>query len=389
MKEKRATSLIFAIMVLDLLGAGILLPILPYYVRAYRTDALTVGLLSLAFSAAQFLSSPALGAVSDRIGRRPVLLWSIFGSAAGYFLFGLAGSLWMLFAARLLDGVTGGNISTAQAYLADISAPGDRARNFGLVGAAWGIGFVAGPALGGALAGFGLAAPAFGAGVCSLLTFAAAYLFLPESLPSARRAQSGVTLAAVNPFRQLAWGIRHASLAPVLAAVFLFHFPMAGLQSNFSLFTLEKFAFTPSDNAWAFVFLGVMVSLLQGLILRRFVKDFGKTAYLYLGLWIMAAGYVVLAFSPNVAILYVSMVLTALGSSLAAPTLTALVSQCVPEDQQGAALGVNQSVLSLTRVAGPVWAGWLFDVWGPPAPYWTAVFWLGCALLLISARRGR
>jgi MFS family permease len=323
-----------------------------------------------------------LGALSDRYGRRPILLGSILGSAFGYFLFGIGHALWILFVARVIDGVTGGNISTAQSYIADVTPPEDRAKNFGLIGAAFGLGFVLGPALGGLLAKISLAAPAFGAGFCGLLTFTAALFFLPESLPREKRAQGGFAWSDLDPFRSLGWGLRQPGLRWTLAALFLFNFPFSALQSNFALFTFARFGLGPSENAVLFTFLGFLVALLQGFLLRRFLPNYGAHGHAVIGIWVMAAGFAVLAISSAIWMLYVCLLLTALGSALAAPTLTGMVSHQVSAREQGVAMGITMSLASLTRVLGPLWAGLFFDHLGPAAPYWSGVVWLAAAAVV-------
>ena len=161
--SRRALTFIFVTILLDIMGAGILMPVVPYLVRPFRTDALTIGMLALTFSVAQFFAAPVLGAMSDRYGRRPILVFSVFGSAIGYTLFGIGGALWMFFLSRLIDGFTGGNLTAAQAYIADVSTPENRTKNFGLVGAAFGLGFILGPSIGGMLAKVSLNAPAWAA----------------------------------------------------------------------------------------------------------------------------------------------------------------------------------------------------------------------------------
>ncbi|MFN7925320.1 MAG: MFS transporter [Bryobacteraceae bacterium] len=381
----KATATIFAIVVLDLIGAGILFPILPFYVREYRTDALTVGLMALAFSAAQFLAGPVLGVLSDRYGRRPVLLASIFGSAVGYVLFGIGGSLTILFLARILDGFTGGNISTAQSYLADVTPPAERAKAFGLIGAAWGIGFVLGPIMAGVLSRWGLAGPAYGAAAFSMLTFIAATFFLPESLATEKRKAGGFAWSELNPFTPIAWGFRHPRVNLLLVAAFVFNFPFTGLMTNFSLFTHDRFGLGPQENALLFTALGLMIAILQGFVIRRAIPNFGRGVHADIGMVLMVGGFLVVAFAPHWYWMFAANGLLAIGSALVGPTLTAMLSRGVTEQEQGTAMGVSQAVASLTRIFGPVWAGLLYDHVGRGAPYWAGAVWFVAALFIMRA----
>ncbi|MDX1981417.1 MAG: MFS transporter [Bryobacteraceae bacterium] len=374
----KALLFIFVVVFLDLLGAGILLPIIPYYVRPFRSDALTVSLLYLSFSAAQFVASPILGVLSDRYGRRPVLLLSILGSAAGYFLFGIAGSLFLMFFARILDGFTGGNISTAQAYIADVSRPEDRGKNFGLIGAAFGLGFIIGPALGGLLSTISIQAPPYAAGVLSLLTATFGYFVLPESLPPAHRRVHAIELADLNPIRPIFQALSRQSLRLMLLSIFLLNFSFGGLQANFALFTLVRFEFTPQQNAWIFTFIGLCAAITQGLIVRRLSPILGERRLSLIGLAILTAGFVLISVSYAKWMLYLAVVLVS-GVGLASPSQIALLSHRVSSREQGWLLGTTQSLVSLTRVLGPIWAGWTFDVLGTGSPYSTG------ALLLLGA----
>ena len=184
---RRAFGLIFFIMLMDIVGLSILVPVAPYIVREFSNDALMVTMLTVIYAGALFVSAPILGKISDRVGRRPVLLVSVFGSAMGYFIFGIGGALWVLFLSRLIDGITGGNLSTAAAYIVDVSKPEERAKNFTLIGMAYGLGFIVGPAVGGVLGQISLNAPLFAAGVISLFSVALIYFTLPESLSKERR----------------------------------------------------------------------------------------------------------------------------------------------------------------------------------------------------------
>lgn len=381
---RRPLTFIFLTVFLDLLGVGILVPVIPYIVAEFRSDALTVGLLSLTFAAAQFLASPVLGALSDRHGRRPVLILSVLGTGIGYFIFGFAQTLWLLFIARLVDGFTGGNVSTAQAYIADVSAPEDRAKNFGLIGAAFGLGFILGPALGGILSHWSLRAPAFAAGILSLVTMSLGYFILPESLPAAQRVRTPFRLRELHPLGHLGEAIRRPGVGRIFAAFFAISFAMAGLQSNYAVFTREQFGLAPSGTAWLFTMVGVISVLVQGILLRR-IPTAGRERRIALGgLTVMALGFAGTAFAPALAWLYLATGLLAFGNAAAAPMLTAEVSRSVSGAEQGMILGSMQSVASLTRILGPLWAGLAFDHVGHGAPYWTGALWVVAGLAAAS-----
>ena len=381
-KQRRTLIFVFLTVFLDLLGAGILIPIMPYLVRQFRTDALTVGMLSVAFSIAQFVAAPVLGALSDRIGRRPVLIFSILGSAFGYFLFGWAGSLWVMFIARIIDGATGGNISTAMAAIADTSAPKDRAKNFGLIGMAFGLGFIIGPALGGILSKISLQAPAYAAGCVALVTATFGYFFFPETLPPERRKTGMVTLAESNPLQSVAGALARPEIRMFLFALFFLNFAFAALQTNFSNYTIERFQFGPDDNAWAFAFIGVLAALMQGVVVRKLMPILGERTMAIQGFVLFFVGFLLVAYAPTAFWLFPGIALIAIGSSFTNPTLNAMISQRSAANEQGSILGTTQSVLSLTRVAGPAWAGFIFDRMGPSSPYWAGAAFIALALFL-------
>lgn len=364
------------------MGAGILVPVIPFLVAQFRAEATMVGLVAVAFSAAQFTASPILGALSDRFGRRPILLVSLFGTAVGYFLFGFATALWMIFVSRLLDGVTGGNISTAQAYIADVTPPEDRAKNFGLIGAAFGLGFIIGPALGGALSHISLQAPAFAAGILSLITCAAAYFFLPESLPSERRRTQPVGLIEINPVRQLGLALERPALRGLLWSVFALQFAFAELQTNFAVFTARRFGLGPAENAWLFAFVGLSAALMQGVVIRKAVKWYSGESLTRFGLAVAAVGFAGIAVVPAAVALLLPIALISIGNGMASPSMTAILSERAGGHEQGFLLGAAQSLRSLAMVLGPAWAGAVFDWIGPASTYWTASGWVLLAMFL-------
>ena len=384
--DRKALALAFFIVFLDMLGASILIPVVPYIVRVYRPDAMTVGWLSLSYSAAQFLATPVLGAFSDRVGRRPVLLISILGSAFGYFLFGWAGSLWVLFASRILDGFTGGNISTAQAYIADRSKPEDRAKNFGMIGAAFGLGFILGPAFGGALSKISLQAPAYAAGIVSVITFLTALFFLPESLPPEKRQAVPFALRQLNPLGHIVGPLKRPVLRWLLPGYFALAFAMSGLTSNFAVYTLNRYGLTASQNALILVWLGVVSVVIQGFVVRKMLPRVGENRLASEALILSVVGYAALAWSPAAWWLFPAIGIIAVGNGLGGPAMQGLLSRQAAAHEQGTLLGVSASLSSLARVGGPLFAGAAFDHLGMSAPYWAgAVFMLGGLFLVRAA----
>jgi MFS family permease len=374
-KLHRPLTIIFLIVFLDLLGAGILVPVFPFLVRHFQSDALTVGLAGFAFSAAQFAATPVLGVLSDRYGRRPILLISLLGTAIGYFLTGWAATLWLLFFSRFLDGLTGGNISAAQAYIADVSEPQDRAKNFGLIGAAFGLGFIVGPAIGGLLAKISLAAPAFAAGIFSLATLAAAYFFLPESLAKEKRTSGVIRWSELDPMRQIARQVVRPPLTLLFGCLFALNFAIAGLQTNFGVYSFDRFALGPTENASIFAAIGLTGAFTQGWLIRRLTKIPG-TRLAYFGFALAVAGFLQVAFAPSAWYFFPACMTIAAGVGLVNPALTGILSSRVELSEQGVVLGVLQSLASLTRAVAPVWAGAIYDSVGESSPYWTGAIWL-------------
>ncbi len=383
-----ALTFILLTVFIDMLGLGILIPVIPFIVRQFSESAFTVGLLSMSFALFQFVAAPVLGRLSDRHGRRPLLLVSLFGSAIGYVLFGFARSLAMLFAARVVDGISGGNISIAQAYIADVTEPKDRSRNFGLLGAAFGMGFIIGPAIGGALSHYwGLSAPAFFAAGLAFFNTALGFFVLPETRPVEKRTHAPMTLKALNPIGNVLRGIRHEHLGSVFMAIFAFNVAFSGLQSNFSLFTLARFGWGPSQNAVLFSVIGISGALTQVVIMRRIVKHFRDQSIATAGLMLQTAAYAALSVAHARWLVFVSSSLTAVGVGITTPTLSGIVSNSVSDQEQGVMLGTTQSVAALTRIVGPLWAGFVFDWLGPGAPYWSGAIFIAIAAMLISGAR--
>lgn len=401
MKYRSPMVIIFITAFINMLGVGIILPLLPYYVKIIEQSsnplladnrALIVGALVASYSLCQFLFAPVLGALSDRFGRRPVLLISIGGTALSYMLLGLAhrfvgfgveAVIGVLFIARIFDGITGGNISTLHAYIADSTKPQERAKGMGMIGAAFGLGFMLGPAIGGLLSTISLSTPAFVAAAVSLACFIVGFFMLPESLPVEQR--TTIPLAKMNPANQLRGVISKHNIRPLLFGVFLFSFAFAGLQSNFAVFTDVRFGFSPMDNALVFAFLGVIMVFMQGFLIRKLVPLFGEARLAIVGLVMMMLSFGMIPMVTVAWMLYPVLAILAVGSGIAIPAITGLLSQRASAHEQGSVLGGNQAVMSLTMVLGPLYAGFAFDTVGIAAPYLSGLVFITAAVVVMGA----
>lgn len=362
--------IVFVCVMVDMLGYGMIVPLLPFLVRERSESALLVGLLSSLYALMQLLVAPMLGALSDRVGRRPVLIGCVLGAAVAYGLLGTAaalGSLALIFVAVAFGGAAGASIPAAQAYIADSTGPGERAQGLGLVGAAFGLGLMLGPALGGLLSVYGLAAPAFAAAALALLNGLYALAALPESLPAEGRSRQPLRPGGVA--RQVGAALALADLRPLLLAIFLLNLAFAGMQSNFPLYSSARFGWGPAANGAFFAFVGVCAVLTQGALLGPLQRRAGEVALVLGGLALMALGLAATALAPAGWALYPLVGLMAVGAGLAIPSITSLVSRRAGEGRQGAAMGGMQALLSLTLILGPALAGLLFDIAGPAVPY--------------------
>src|SRR3984893_8472571 len=312
----RPMALILFTVFLDLLGIGLIFPIGPFFASAFGATAFDVGLLFTLFSVAQFLTIPILGALSDRYGRRPVLLIGIAGEVVGYLLFGSATSLTMLYISRIVAGASSGNIGAAQAYIADISSPRERTHSFGLLGAAVSVGFLFGPALGGFLGQYDLRFPAFAAAALVVVNWITVLVWLPESLPVDRRAR-GSLVTGLNPFGVLITLLRRPLLRGPLIVTFLCNFAFSGYLTSFALSTSARFQWGPQQVAVVLVIQSILSIIVQTLGVRRLSTVLPDTTILLLGIGANLLGFVVIAFAPDPLFLYVlSAPLQAVGSAL-------------------------------------------------------------------------
>ena len=375
---------IFITVFIDLLGFGIIIPLLPFYAEHFGATALTVGLLSTSFSLAQFLFAPFWGRLSDGIGRRPVILVGLLGSAASYAFFALATSLPMLFLARTLAGIAGANIPTAQAFIADTTTPETRAKGMGMIGAAFGLGFIFGPAIGGFLSHWGYAAPAWFAAGISLANFVAALLLLPESRPAHARDSGGP--GRVEVIRR---ALMRPHLPPVLLVYFLVVTAFASFEATFALYSERRFAFTPATIGYMFAWIGVVLTTVQGLLVGKVVKQIGEKTLVPLAIFVIATALALVPLAGSVPLLAAATGLLALGMGFNSPSLLSAISQLADPNDQGSTLGVSQSLGSLARVIGPMWGGWVFDQLGIRYPFFTAAGLMLVASILSMAAFSR
>ncbi len=375
--NKRALAPVLLAVLLDLLGFGLVIPLLSYYAEGTGASPVQVTLLMACYSLAQFVFAPAWGRLSDRVGRRPVMLASIGATAAFLTLFGLADSLWALFLWRTLHGAAAANISTAQACVADVTTPENRARGMGLIGASFGVGFTLGPWLGGELSHFGLAVPIFVAAGLSALNFALALAFLPETRNPATRAPRRTINPAV--FLEVA---RHPVVGRGVVLTFVMTVAFAMMESTFALFAEHARGLDAAHVGRMFGVAGVVTILVQGGLIGRLVKRFGERRLVPAGLGLLTAGLLLLPEAPPVLAMVAVFSLIAVGQGIATPSLQSLVSKGADDAEQGFVLGTNQSMAALARVVGPVIGGWCFTGLGEPAPFLAAGGVLALAAVL-------
>lgn len=379
---RRALAILFFTIFIDLLGFGILIPVMPTYARRYGASETVIGLLFATYSIAQLIAAPLWGRLSDRIGRRPVIVVAAAGSAVAYLCFGLADHLWMLFVARLIVGGCGGTISTAQAYIADVTAPEQRTRGMALVGAAIGLGFTIGPALSGLIASQGgVRAPFFvGAGLAAANAIWAA-IALPE--PAVRRA------AARGPLiSSLTRSIVLPGVGFYLGLLFVVTYAFAHIETTLVLWTTDLLGFTERDNGLLFMWIGIVLVIAQMGGTRRLAKSVSEPVLAATGCALMALGALATPLVGAWPLLAVTCAIIALGSALNSPAIMSAISRAAPAESQGELLGVSQSVSALGRIAGPPACGLLYQFVGRSAPWITSGVLLALGAVAVSARAG-
>ncbi len=366
---------------MDLVGFGIVLPLLPFYADRFGASGLEIGFLVTVYSLAQLFLAPVWGRLSDRHGRRPILLVGLVGSAISYVVFAYAGSLLVLFVSRIMAGVGGANVSVAQAYIADITPPEERAGNMGLIGAAFGLGFIFGPALGGVLAPVGWEAPGLAAAALCFGNAVLAFFLLPESLPEGDDAEESPSSAVPVRLEDLRVALESPAVLRILGLSFFFVVAFSCMQPTFPLFGEARFGLAESTVGYLFAFLGLISAIMQGWLVRWLVPRMGEATLIRASALPFIGGLVLIAVAPSLPLLLGGLALLAVGFGGTLPSIHSLLSRVAPDELQGSVLGVGQSVSALARVVGPVVAGWSFDVLGIASPYLVAAGIAGIALL--------
>jgi len=440
-RRRRAFAVVVFVVVLDLLGFGIVIPILPFYVRSFVANDVFIGLLAASYSLAQFASAPFLGRVSDRYGRRPVIAVSLVGGAVAWTIFGVAGALWLVFLARIVAGAAGGNIATAQAYVADITLPADRAGALGVLGAAFSVGFIIGPALGGVLASPAVldvargvlpafvpvtrfSMPSFAAAALSLAGAAVAWRYLPD--PASIRKHAGATddpatvaSSSENPssgsrptggpapntlVSQFSDSLRDDALRGLVVAFFLVNVAFSGVTVAFIPWLADEFGFIEPQAAAFLTYIGVLGVVVQGGLVPRVSRRIGDAKMAVAGLAILSVGAAILPFTPDIgALVGVSLPglapgvlalaallpLVPLGNGLLSAALGALVSTSASADRQGSAFGVTQGAGSLGRTVGPPVMAGLYEFGARWSPFGAGAILLVPALVVVARRERR
>jgi multidrug resistance protein len=371
---------IWTTVALDLVGFGIVAPILGRYAERFGASGLEVGLLFASFSLAQFVFSPILGRVSDRVGRKPVIIVSLIGTAVGSFVTGAAGALWVLFLGRIIDGASGASVAVAQSAITDIAPPDQRTKLLGMLGAAFGIGFVLGPAVGGLAALGGPHVPFYVAGTVAAVNAVLAFIRLPETksevAPAARSSRTVTRVVSPELFRFAVVGF-------IATAGF------AGFEATFSLFGERRFDLTEGSAAAVFLFVGALLVVVQGLLIGKLAARVHPFTLLRGALLVVAVGLFALSTATTWPLLFISLAVLAFGQGVATPSLTSLVAEAAPAERRGEALGYQQSAGALARIVGPVVAGAIFDGVGVGAPYVLGGVLVLVALGIVSFRQSQ
>lgn len=365
---KKHLAIIFAVVLVNMLSFGIVVPLLPYLAEEIGASVLEIGLLTATYPLAQLLGAPLLGHLSDRYGRKPVLLVSILGTVIGFVVLALARALPVLFLGRIIDGLTGGNINVAQAYIADVTERAERGKALGLIGAAFGLGFVLGPVTGGLLTGISYTAPAWVGAALAALNLLFVALFLPESLSAERRAGHVEARKPIFDVGTLRHAMGHHRVGPILGVRAVTGVSFAIFETMFALWAIEALALTARETGMFLGYIGVLSVIVQAGLIGRLTAHFSDDHLLLVSISLSGVCLLVWGFVPNVLWLALLVVPLSFGLAVGQTVMTSALSKAVSRDEVGGVLGVQTSIMSLTRVVAPVIGGFLLEratVWSP------------------------
>ena len=374
--NNRKLITLFLIVFIDLLGFSIILPLLPFYAETFNATPLQIGFLVASYAAAQLLGAPLLGRLSDRYGRKPVLLISLTGTFIGFLILGFANSLWMLFLSRILDGFTGGNISVAQAYITDVTDESNRARGLGMLGAAFGLGFIIGPALGGILSVYGFALPAFVAASLSMISILGVLFFLPESLSADKRAELEKQERQSFSLRNLWEAINRPRVGPILHVRFFYGLAFAIFQTIFPLYALYRFDLDARSTGFVLTYVGILVVFVQGFLVGWMAARFNEYRLIFWATVVMGLTLFAWAIASSVIMLLVVLAPLAFAAGFLNTLLNSTLSKSVFPEEVGGTLGLSASLESLTRVISPTIGGYLLGSIGAWAPGLAGLYFL-------------
>ena len=374
MKNRSALSLIFLTVFIDLLGFGILIPILPSFsVKELGIDEAAIGIAIAIYSFVQFLFNPILGKISDKHGRKPVIVVCLLLNSLGYIIFSFTHSYSILLASRVIGGIGGSSIGVAQAYIADVTTKADRSKGMGLIGAAFGLGFVFGPLMGGLLSPLGYAVTGYVAAGFSFMAFLSTILFLPESLK--KKAMIGVAASLQKrklfDFAATKKILQKPDLAVLVLLFFILTFSFANIYGTFALLGLKVYGFTDMQNGYMFGIVGLTSAIIQGALIGRINKIMSKKMILIIGSLVIMASLALVPYAGSFLGLAIVSIVLSYGTGTFQPTVLSLISEVTSEAEQGITLGLNQSLASFARVLGPLWGGFAFEYLGYPFPFLT------------------
>jgi DHA1 family tetracycline resistance protein-like MFS transporter len=388
--KQAALGFIFVTLLVDVMGFGIIIPVLPQLIQhlihgTVSEAAPYAGWMAFAYASMQFFFSPVIGNLSDKYGRRPVLLSSLLGFGIDYLFLAFAPSIGWLFVGRVIAGITGASFTTANAYIADISTPEKRAANFGLVGVAFGIGFIIGPALGGLLGSYNTRYPFIAAAVLALLNAAYGYFILPESLSKENRRP--LDIKRCSPWGSLLHLSKYKAVIGLALSLFLIYFAVQSVQSAWTFYTIGKFHWTPGLEGWSLAVVGLLVAAVQGGLIRIIIPKIGQERSIWIGLLLYTGGLVLFAFASKSWMMFAFLIPYCLGG-IAGPALQGYMSNSVPANEQGELQGGLTSLVSLSTIFGPLvmtWSFYYFTKPGAPFKFPGAPFAIGAVLMLLSA----